>query len=103
MHNFGITFSGFQQNGKQLILIFMIFFPGLLASTYKARFGNDVSTDTVHASFLIPIDNSRPQINWQLSAYDVLVFDEISMIRCGYFNHILTTINSLSSHPVVIF
>ena len=44
----------------------------MLASSYRALFDEEIDANTIHSSFLIPIDGSSPQINWNLSMYDLM-------------------------------
>ena len=47
---------------------------GFLACKFKAIFGDDISTDTVHAAFKYPIEEgTSPSVNWELSRFDILV------------------------------
>ena len=78
---------------------------GFLASVFKAILPNNAKCETVHASFHFPVDTADipPSINWQLSNFDVIIIDEISMIPPTIFEHILKTINVLLFRPVVLF
>ena len=77
---------------------------GFLACKYKAAFGEEITTDTVHAAFKYPIDNTtKPSINWELARFDFMVIDEISMIPKPVFRHILSTIQQLPIRPIVFF
>jgi ATP-dependent exoDNAse (exonuclease V) alpha subunit len=49
------------------------------------------------------VDRSIPlSINWELSRYDVIVIDEISMISEDIFEHILSTFQRLIFRPVLV-
>lgn len=76
---------------------------GFLASVFKATLPEEAKCETVHASFHYPVDSDSPPINWQLSNFDVLIIDEISMIPDVIFQHILKTLNVLLFRPVVLF
>lgn len=57
----------------------------------------------MHASFHFPVDpDVSPKINWELSKYDLVIIDEISMIPDIIFNHILKTFNVLLFRPVLL-
>lgn len=76
---------------------------GFLASSFRATLPEEVTCDTVHASFHFPVENAEsPKINWQLSNYDVLIIDEISMVPNVIFQHILKTLNVLLFRPVLM-
>ncbi len=76
---------------------------GFLASVFKATLPEDVDCETVHASFHFPVDDSTsPYINWDLSTYDIVIIDEISMIPITIFQHILKTLNLLLFRPVLM-
>ena len=77
---------------------------GFLASVFKATLPEEAKCETVHASFHYPVNSDiPPSINWQLSNFDVLIIDEISMIPDVIFQHILKTLNVLLFRPVVLF
>lgn len=77
---------------------------GFLACKYKSMFGDRITTDTVHAAFKYPVQESdAPAINWELAKFDFLVIDEISMIPKPIFMHILNTIQQLPTRPIVFF
>ena len=75
---------------------------GFLASTYRAKFDTAIDCNTIHSAFCYPIDQSRPQVNYYLSSYDVIVLDEISMVPLAIFRHILATLQQLSTRPIVL-
>ena len=61
------------------------------------------ASDTIHSAFRYPVDpNERPQINWDLANYDLIVIDELSMVPSHVFDHILTTLQELHVRPVVL-
>ena len=74
-----------------------------LATEYKDSFQNDIDADTIHASFHYPVSQSeKPTFNWNLSNYDVIVIDELSMISPKIFDHIFNTICELPIRPLVL-
>ena len=49
-----------------------------VACKFKTMFGEMITTDT---AFQYPVEeNALPTINWELSSYDVIIVDEISII-----------------------
>lgn len=75
---------------------------GLLAAVFKASFPDEVQCETVHSSFHYPVaPDQSPTINWQLSNFDVIIIDEISMIPDVIFEHILKTFSVLLFRPVI--
>ena len=66
---------------------------GMLSSTYNSIITDEgFCSDTIHSAFRCPVDtNERPQINWDLAYYDLIVIDELSMVSSTIFDHILTT------------
>lgn len=75
---------------------------GFLASSYRALFDTDIDANTLHSSFSIPIDNTRPQINWALATYDVIIIDEVSMVPLTIFTHVMCTLRELPTRPILI-
>ena len=77
---------------------------GMLSSTYNSIVTDEsFSADTIHSAFKYPVDpNERPQINWDLANYDLIVIDEVSMLSSRVFDHILTTLQELHVRPVVV-
>ena len=75
---------------------------GFLASTYRAKFDSAIDCNTIHSAFSYPIDQSRPQVNYFLSTYDVILLDEISMVPLAIFRHILVTLQQLGTGPIVL-
>ena len=79
---------------------------GYLASTYRSIFDSDIDCETIHAAFSVPIDNTPPKVNWSLSSYDVIIIDEVSMVPLLFslviFEHILSTLQQLSTRPVFV-
>ena len=75
---------------------------GYFASTYRSTFDTDVDCETVHSYLCIPIDHSSPRVNWSLSSYDVIFIDEVSMISLSIFEHILSTVQQLSTRPILV-
>lgn len=57
-----------------------------------------------HCAFQYPVEeNALPTINWELSSYDVIIVDEISIIPKVIFKHILRTIPQLPCRPIAYF
>ncbi|KAL9976907.1 hypothetical protein ACROYT_G014249 [Oculina patagonica] len=76
----------------------------LLAQAYKKVFAGEVTTDTIHGAFNVPLDvNQRQDKNFALNKYDLVVVDEASMVSSPVFNVMAETFNRLNVHPVVIF
>lgn len=58
----------------------------LLGQGYNSIFYEDVTTDTLHGAFSIPIDGPLPnEINHRINQYDLIVVDEASMISSPIF------------------
>ena len=67
------------------------------ADILKTNFDH-IHTDTVHSAFTFPVDeNERANVNWIISTFDIVIFDEISMIA----KHI-TTLNEIPVRPFVL-
>ena len=76
---------------------------GFLGTQYKDKFGDDIDTDTIHAAFHYPVNPAeRPRYNWNISNYDIVIIDELSMIPIKIFEHILATVSKLPIRPVVM-
>lgn len=75
---------------------------GFLASSYRAHFDTDIDSNTVHSSFLIPIDDSPTQVNWALTNYHIIIIDEVSMVTARYFEHIMSTLRQLPTRPILV-
>ena len=76
---------------------------GFLASVFRSNVPDEVDCETVHASFRFPVeDDVSPTINWQLSKYDLIIIDEISMIPDIIFKHIQKTLTVLLFRPVIM-
>ena len=76
---------------------------GFLASRFRAILPEEVTCETVHSAFHIPVNvNERPSTNWSLSHYDIIIIDEISMISESNFQHVLDTFNRLIFRPVLV-
>ena len=57
-----------------------------------------IHTDTVQSAFTFPVDEiERANVNWIISTFDIVIFDEISMIA----KHI-TTLNEIPVRPFVL-
>ena len=59
--------------------------------------------DTVHSAFKYPVlTTDSSEINWDLSVFDLVVIDEISLLPKRIVDHVIDTINQLPIRPVVI-
>ena len=66
-------------------------------------FLQDIDVDSIHSSFHYPVSSTdQPQTNWSLSAIDITIIDEASMVHIAVANHIFQTINDISICPIVI-
>ena len=76
---------------------------GYLASRFRAILPAEVTCDTVHSVFHIPVNKTQQSsINWAISQFDILIIDEISMISETNFQHIVTTLNRVLFRPVFV-
>lgn len=76
---------------------------GFLATKFKYLFQDDIDSDTVHAAFHFPVSvKDQLSYNWNLSNYDLIVIDELSMIPLKIFHHILETVSELPICPIVL-
>ena len=54
---------------------------GKLAAEYHAKFGNEITAETIHSAFHFPVSRTkRPTISWAPAAYNMIVVDEASMV-----------------------
>ena len=75
----------------------------LLAQGYNSIFYEDVTTDTLHGAFSIPIDGPLlNEINHRSNQYDLIVADEASMISPPIFGVMASTLNRMNLRPVVV-
>ena len=75
----------------------------LLAQGYNSIFYEDVTTDTLHGAFSIPIDGPLlNEINHHINQYDLIVVDEASMISSPIFGVMASTFNRMNLRPVVV-
>ena len=75
----------------------------LLAQGYNSIFYDEVTTDTLHGAFSIPIDGPLPnEINHRMNQYDMIVVDEASMISAPIFGVMASTFNRVNLRPVVV-
>ena len=75
----------------------------LLAQGYNSIFYEDVTTDTLHGAFSIPIDGPLPnEINHGINHYDMIVVDKASMISSPIFGVMASTFNRMNLRPVVV-
>ena len=57
----------------------------------------------MHSAFLIPVDTTEQSLtNLNLSQYDIIIIDEISMISRCTFEHIPNTVSRLIFRPVLV-
>ena len=57
----------------------------------------------MHVAFQHAVAGEQfPRLIYDLSRYDVIVIDEISMISQAIFHHILKTLNCLPLRPVLL-
>ena len=74
-----------------------------LAMQFKDHFLDDVDADTIHAGFCYPVvAEEQPSYNWNLSNYDLIVIDELSMVPIKIFDHIVATVSELPIHPIIL-
>ena len=75
----------------------------LLAQGYNSIFYDEVTTDTLHGAFSIPIDGPLPnEINHRMNQDDMIVVDEASMISAPIFGVMASTFNRVNLRPVVV-
>ena len=75
----------------------------MLAQGYNSIFYEDVTTDTLHGAFSIPIDGPLPnEINHGINHYDMIVVDKASMISSPIFGVKASTFNRMNLRPVVV-
>ena len=59
---------------------------GYLATEYKDCFPDDIESDTIHPSFHYRVSQTaKPTYNWNLSMYDIIIIDELSMVPIKIF------------------
>ena len=88
---------------KQDVNILIATPTGFLASGYRSQTQDEVTCDTVHSSFTIPVSSTEsPKINWSLSRFDLIIIDELSMISETIFQHVLMTVSKLLFRPVLV-
>ena len=76
---------------------------GYLTTEYKDKFPEDIDADTIHGSFHYPVSQKeQPTINWNLSNYDLLIVDELSMAPIPMFDHMFATVSELPIFPIVV-
>lgn len=76
---------------------------GILSINYMDKFPVKVQTNTVHSAFGIHIDPDQQSfINHEISRYDLVILDEISMISQKNFYHVYTTVNTVAVRPVFL-
>ena len=76
---------------------------GYLATEYKDKSPDETDAETIHAAFHYPVSGpERATFNWNLSNYDMLIIDELSMVPVPIFDHIFSTVSELPIRPVVV-
>ena len=76
---------------------------GKLATEYHAKFGDKISAETIHSAFHFPVNRfERPCMNWALSAYDMIVIDEASLVSQRIADHILQTVDEISIRSILV-
>lgn len=76
---------------------------GILAARYRNMFGTKIDADTVHSAFHFPVNpDEHPTINWNISSYDIVIIDEISMIPKTIFDHIIRTMQQIPIRPILV-
>ena len=76
---------------------------GLHAGTFRNRFGDNIICDTIHCALHYSVkSDERPTINCNISNYDLLLLDEMSMIPKKIADHVLRTISEVTIRPVVV-
>ena len=76
---------------------------GYLATEYKDTFPEDIDAETIHECFHYPVSpTEQPSINWNLTNYDILIVDELSMVPIPMFDHMFATVSELPIRPVVV-
>ena len=69
----------------------------------SCRFGNQITYDTIHSAFSYPVkSDERPTINWNLSNYDLILLDEMSMVPERIARHVIATISEITIRPVIV-
>ena len=77
---------------------------GFLATTYAEHFLDEIVADTVHSAFKYPVlTTDSSEINWNLSVFDLIVIDEISLLPKRIVDYVIDTINLLPIRPRPIF
>ena len=73
------------------------------AGTFRNRFGNQITCDTIHSAFSYPVKSEEhPTINWNLSNYDLILLDEMSMVPERIARHVIATISEITIRPVIV-
>ena len=76
---------------------------GLHAGTFRNRFGDNIICDTIHCALHYSVkSDERPTINCNISNYDLLLLDEMSMIPKKIADHVLRTISEVIIRPGVV-
>ena len=76
---------------------------GTLACTYRERYQELVTCDTLHGFFNFSSDNNNgSRINWNIAMYDIIFIDEISQVSVEMFHHIISTVDKVIRRPLVV-
>ena len=76
---------------------------GFLATQFKDHFFDDVDANMIHAGFHYPVvAEERPSYNWNLSNYNLIVIDKLSMVPTKIFDHIVATVSELPIRPIIL-
>ena len=76
---------------------------GFLSTQFRAILPDEVTFETVHSAFFIPVNVTQPpSVNWAISKFDIVMIDEISMISECNFQHILNKFSRLMLRPVLV-
>ena len=66
---------------KQDVNVLIAMPTGFFGSGYRSQTQDEVTCETVHSSFTIPVSSTEsPKIDWSLSHFDLIIIDELSMI-----------------------
>ena len=76
---------------------------GYLARYYRGLFQSDITSNTVHSAFHYSINKDEaPAIHWNISRFDIIIFDEVSMVPERIGRHVMDTLSQVTIHPVVL-
>ena len=76
---------------------------GFLAAMYTHYFLDEINADTIHSAFKYPVlRTDRPEINWDLSQFDLTILDEIQMVPKRIIDNVIDSINQIPIRPIVV-